>query len=83
MKVESIYIPTSIYSQKSAAKLLSEIKKTETSDAVVFEQERRDSRQEHQTAEEEHLAHEDVEHHDTDDEADKPAKTASILDITV
>lgn len=69
MKVESVYIPTSIYNQKSSAKFLSEIKKTETSDAVVFDKERRENRRDdHLTDEEQHL-HEDVDQHDVEAEA--------------
>ena len=82
MKVESVYIPTSIYNQKSSAKFLSEIKKTETSDAVVFDKERRENRKdEHLTDEEQHL-HEDVDQHDVVD-TDKPRGLVSALDITV
>jgi len=84
MKVENMYFPTSIYSQKSSAKLLSEIKKTETSEAVVFDKERRDSRQDSHHADDEQYNHEDVEHHEVEDDNEKPARvTVSALDITV
>ena len=82
MKVESVYIPTSIYSQKSSAKFLSEIKKTETSDAVVFDKERRDNRKDGHYADEEQHLHEDVEQHETED-TEKPRGLVSTLDITV